>query len=337
MTRLDFDPDLERLGEALRASATIDLAREQRATGPAVAGRARHADTGLATRARRTRPRLSVLAGSTLAVAAPHKPPVAGRRRVVRISAAAAAAALGLAGVLVGLTLSAASPQSAYAEARKAIAATSAGAIRSGRLTLSFGLGGHKTLLTTAEWSGNDISIWDVELSRFGARRLVLSGATAYVRRIDGTWLRYPSGLHYRSASDLGRLGAIARTVRTLLTGSRADQILALVPGLHKTARPDGTTVYAGVIPAIDSAAASPTGDTAAGLVAALKSVGHNAQLQLIVGRDGLVRQMSDIVDHRTRAWTVQYSQLGTTPHISPPDSFREGRGSRVARASADR
>ena len=325
MTRLDFDPDLERLGEALRASATIDLAREERATGPAVAGRGRHADTGLATRARSPRPR--VLAGSTPAVAAPHKPPRAGRRRVVGISAAAAAAALGLAGVLVGLTLSAASPQSAYAEARKAIAATSPGAVRSGRLTLTFGLGGHKTLVTVAEWSGNDISIWDVELSRFGARRIVLSGAAAYVQRVDGTWLRYPSGLRYPSASDLGRLGAIARTVRTLLTGSRADQILALVPGLHKTAQPDGTTVYAGIIPARDSAAASPTADTAAGLVAALNSVGNNAQLQLVVGRDGLVRQMSEIVDHRTRAWTVQYSQLGTTPHISPPDSFRERRG----------
>jgi hypothetical protein len=55
MTRLDFDPDLERLGEALRASTTTDLAREER---PA-----------LATRARRTRPRRRVLAGSTLGLA----------------------------------------------------------------------------------------------------------------------------------------------------------------------------------------------------------------------------------------------------------------------------
>ena len=319
MTRLDFDPDLERLGDALRASAAIDLAREERAAGPSFAGRRRHADSVLATRARRTRPHGGVLAGSTLAVAAPHRPPVAGRRRVVRISAVAAAAALGLAGVLVGLTLSAASPQSAYAEARKAIAATSVGAVRSGRLTLTFGLGGQKTLLTAAEWSGKDISIWDVELSRFGARQLVLIGADAYEQRVDGTWLRYPS------ASALGRrLGAIARTVRTLLTGSRADQILALVPGLHKTAEPDGTTAYAGTIPASHSAAASPTGNTAARLVAALRSAGHDAQLRLIVGSDGLVRQMSEIVDHRTRAWTIQYTQLGTTPPVSPPDTFRE-------------
>jgi hypothetical protein len=57
MTRLDFDPDLERLGEALRASTTIDLAREQRA------------DARVATRARRARLRPRLLAGSTLGMA----------------------------------------------------------------------------------------------------------------------------------------------------------------------------------------------------------------------------------------------------------------------------
>jgi hypothetical protein len=68
MTRLDFDPDLERLGEALRASTTIDLAREERAAGPIGVGRARHGDDVVAKPARRTRPRL--LAGATVAVAA---------------------------------------------------------------------------------------------------------------------------------------------------------------------------------------------------------------------------------------------------------------------------
>ncbi|MGH2884826.1 MAG: hypothetical protein ACRDPA_19350, partial [Solirubrobacteraceae bacterium] len=42
MTRLDFDPDLERLGDALRASTTVDLAREERAARSSVTpGRAR--------------------------------------------------------------------------------------------------------------------------------------------------------------------------------------------------------------------------------------------------------------------------------------------------------
>jgi len=52
MTRLDLDPDLERLGDALRASAAVDLAREKRAA-----------------RLARTRLRPRVLAGSSLGLA----------------------------------------------------------------------------------------------------------------------------------------------------------------------------------------------------------------------------------------------------------------------------
>jgi hypothetical protein len=70
MTRLDFDPDLERLGEALRASTSIDLAREERATRPV----------------RRTRPRPRVLAGSTLGLAG------VGAALVLALSAGGAAA-----------------------------------------------------------------------------------------------------------------------------------------------------------------------------------------------------------------------------------------------------
>ena len=55
MTRLDFEPDLERLGDALRASTAADLAGEERAARPA--------------RAWRTGPRRRVLAVSTLGLA----------------------------------------------------------------------------------------------------------------------------------------------------------------------------------------------------------------------------------------------------------------------------
>jgi len=62
MTRLDLDPDLknldpdlERLGDALRASTAIELAREQR--------------SDRTSSARRARPRRRVLAGSTLGLA----------------------------------------------------------------------------------------------------------------------------------------------------------------------------------------------------------------------------------------------------------------------------
>jgi hypothetical protein len=69
MTRLDFDPDLERLGVALRDSTTIDLAREEQAARPTGVGRGRHAGAGPATRAPRTRPGSRVLAGGTLGLA----------------------------------------------------------------------------------------------------------------------------------------------------------------------------------------------------------------------------------------------------------------------------
>ncbi len=58
MTRLDFDPDLDRLGQALRASTAIDLAREEQA--------ARSADTPRRASLLR-RPR--AIAGGTLGLA----------------------------------------------------------------------------------------------------------------------------------------------------------------------------------------------------------------------------------------------------------------------------
>ena len=71
MTRLELDPDLERLGDALRAGATIDLAREERAARPSGAGRGDRADAEFATRAggARSRRRPRILAGGTLGLA----------------------------------------------------------------------------------------------------------------------------------------------------------------------------------------------------------------------------------------------------------------------------
>ena len=54
MTRLDLDPDLERLGEALRASTTIDLAREERANAPVATGLGGHACVRAFSRAARS-------------------------------------------------------------------------------------------------------------------------------------------------------------------------------------------------------------------------------------------------------------------------------------------
>jgi hypothetical protein len=82
MTRPDFDPDLERLGDALRASTTTDLAREEELARPAVAARG-----GLAAAwARRTLQRPRVFAGGTLGLAG------VGAALVLALSAGGAAA-----------------------------------------------------------------------------------------------------------------------------------------------------------------------------------------------------------------------------------------------------
>jgi hypothetical protein len=84
MTLLDLDPDLERLGEALRASTAIDLAREERA---ARANGGVHSDAAFAARPSRTRRRPRILAGGTLGLAG------VGAALVLALSGSAAAPA----------------------------------------------------------------------------------------------------------------------------------------------------------------------------------------------------------------------------------------------------
>lgn len=66
MTDLNLDPDLRRLGEGLRASTAIDLAREQQDARPISSRRGRRRASGNATRTP-LRPR--ILAGGTLGLA----------------------------------------------------------------------------------------------------------------------------------------------------------------------------------------------------------------------------------------------------------------------------
>ena len=99
MTRVDFDPDLERLGEALRASTAIDLARENQAA---------YAHRPEPRRARLPRPRL--LAGGTLGLAG------VGAALVLALSGSAASPAFavtksGDGSVLVTLNQDSALPQ----------------------------------------------------------------------------------------------------------------------------------------------------------------------------------------------------------------------------------
>jgi hypothetical protein len=253
-------------------------------------------------------------------------PHLAPRRRLIALSTAAAAA-LSLAGLLVALTLSGAGPASAYAAAKKAVAATSAGALDSGTLTLTSGgpdstRDGSASMVTTVRWNGNALAIASGGEAHVlpGFVQLLLVGGGVYLQRADGSWL------HYASEADLGPplyAGAV-QAARGLAAGSRAAQIIASAHGLQKTVQPDGSTVYSGTIPPGNPAEVAPSNDTATQIM--LPSFGPGGAFQMIVGSDGLVTQMSETASPPlTDAWSIEYSQLGSTPQITPPTTYTEG------------
>jgi len=221
-----------------------------------------------------------------------------------------AALAIATVAVALGLTLSAASPQSAYAAAKEALAATDASS--SGTMTSTFGLGDHMTNRTT-QWHGNDLSISGDHGSLWGATQVLLIGGNVYAQQPDGTWQ------HYASESDAGRLATALQMARVDVAGSNAAQILAVVTGLQKTVQPDGSTVYTGTIPASKQAEVTPTDDTATRLGARLASTGRVSRFKLVVGSDGLVKHMDETAEDGSSSWNVEYSQLGSTPPITAP------------------
>jgi hypothetical protein len=128
------------------------------------------------------------------------------------------------------------------------------------------------------------------------------------------------------------------------IAGTTAQQILALATEVQKTPQADGTTVYTGTIPnSIADAGIAPSDDSAItrmifgvlkskeGGALALGGGNHNdLQLQMSVGGDGLVKQVSVTFQQQdtgtpaldgTYMWSITYSQLGSTQPITAPAS----------------
>jgi hypothetical protein len=251
--------------------------------------------------------------------------PPARRARLIGLSAAAAT--LAVAAVITGLLLATASLESAYAAARKALAATSAAALHSGTMSLTVTHGSSRWTLYTVRWHGHDIAVSGGQGHALGPnRQLVLAGDGAYLQQADGRWV------HYRTETAVGpKLGPAVRLARDDVSGSTPAAILALATHLRKTVRPDGSALYTGTIPTSrgDSAVA-PRDDTIMGVITRLRSVGRHAGFRLVVGRDGLVSQMSETfqsqdakrpADNGTWTWAIRYSHLSSTSPISPPSA----------------
>jgi hypothetical protein len=243
------------------------------------------------------------------------------------------------AAVVLGLTLSAAAPSSASAAARRALAATAAAP--SGTMTTTVLHGGVTHTVDAARWNGRDIAF---SPGLGPIPQLLLIGGGMYVRTSDGTWL------HYANASNVAPkpLGGLMQLARDNIAGTTAQQVLALAIHVQKTAQPDGGTVYAGTIPgsSLDPAILRGNDAVTSMILGAQKRTGlmfgvgsnqgdapgglqNDLQLQMSVGGDGLVRQVSvtfqqdtgsSAVDD-TYTWSVTYSQLGSTPPITAPAS----------------
>jgi hypothetical protein len=265
------------------------------------------------------------------------------QRRSFRIAIPTfAGLAAATAAVVLGLTVSAASPSSAEAGARRALAATAAAP--SGTMTTTVLHAGVSQTVEGARWNGHDIAFSPGDGP---IPQLLLIGAGMYVQTSAGTWL------HYANASDVGPkpLGGLGQLARDTIAATTPEQILALATGVQKTAQPDGTTVYTGTIPASSLDPALVSGDDAItnmilgaqkrtdGMVGVGKaSAGtpgtpccqSDLQLRMTVGRDGLVDQVNVTFQQQNASspaadgaytWSVTYSQLGSTPSITPPPS----------------
>jgi hypothetical protein len=260
-------------------------------------------------------------------------------RRVIGV-AVTVAAAVGVVGVVVGLTLTAASPPSADAAARRALAATAAAP--SGTMTTIVLHAGVTHTIDAARWNGSDIAF---SPGVGPIPQLLLIGGGMYVQTSDGTWL------HYAKASDVGPkpLGGLVQLAHDNIAGTSPQQILALATHVQKATQSDRTTVYTGTIPnsSLDPGLV-PGNDAITSMILGAQKrtdmifgVGGNGgdapggyqndlQLQMSVGSDGLVKEVSVTFQRQgtgspavdgTYRWSVTYSQLGSTPPITAPAS----------------
>ena len=242
------------------------------------------------------------------------------------------------AAIVLGLTLSAASPSGASAAARRALAATAAAP--SGTMTTTVLHAGVTHTIDATRWNGHDIA-FSTGFDQFP--QLVLTGGGMYVQRSDGSWL------HYVNASDVGPkpLGGLTHLAQDNIAGTAAQQVLSLATQVQSMVQPDGTTLYTGTIPSGSINAGNDPGDNAiismilgaqkrtdmmfgAGKGDAPGGQLNNLQLQMSVGGDGLVQQVSVTFQGQdtgsaavdgSYTWTVTYSQLGSTPPITAPPS----------------
>ena len=268
------------------------------------------------------------------------------RRRLISLSLGFAVAALAV--VVGGLTVGSESPQSAYAAAHRALAATSAQ--RSGTMTVTV----NGATLSTLRWNDHRIALRKDQSSPLVLGhvlgpdlQMLLIGGGVYLQHQDGTWT------HYAHRADVGdKLGPEVEGLAAETHPNNALEILSVASNLKKTSGPGGTTIYTGTIRNahvdpqmtlsqndVTQMLAKLRGEGASDANAPGGSYPDTSKLRMIVGHHGLVERISFIFQqpycraglpncpesgpptdpHRTITWSVQYSHLGDNRPITPP------------------
>jgi hypothetical protein len=241
------------------------------------------------------------------------------KRRLIGFSAVGAL--LSTAAVLAAVALfTGSSPQSAYAAANAAVAATSANAVDSGTIVTRLSGDGTVMMTQTTRWNGSDISL--VIVSAAGqASELRLIGENIYEQppSSDGRWTHYAG-----DASESGFMKVMLASAQADVAGTTTRNILDVTDNLERVDNADGSTTYKGtakansVIGRFDVTGAPRAVRTLA--KAFYRST--EASVELTVSSDGQISRLSVgyRMDGITSTETSDFSRLGSTAAITAPD-----------------
>jgi hypothetical protein len=284
-------------------------------------------------------------------IAAEDVPPVGERSRAAtravsrrRLAAGAllAAAAAAAAVLAVGWPGDDGGVENAVAAVKRAATVTAASADRSGTAVLRITHDGELWAGTTIRWSDGDIAIsgdTPGRSGRAGAEMRVVDGVLYGTDPVEGGWIEQgsPANIDPDSGTTPGEHLA---AVREDVEGVTLRRLGENITGLTTTVLDDGSTVYAGTVPAGQIARESGFKEGEHIRVFPFGYVAHDEAADpaapldtaITVGADGLIRELS--VSWGTWVYTVAYSDLGATAAPVAPKNAKSLL--RMRRAAAD-
>jgi hypothetical protein len=247
------------------------------------------------------------------------------------------AGALVVAAAAVAAVLTVGSPgddagiENAAAAVKRAATVTAASADRSGTAVVRMTHEGEVWAGRTIRWHDNDIAILGDAPQRgrkAGDELRVVDGTLYGIDPVDGRWVQMgsPASIDPDSGTTPAEyLAAVREDVEGLTLRRLGDNIT----GLTTTRLDDGSTVYAGTVPAGQIARESGFKEGQRIRVFPFGYVAHDEAADpaapldtaITVGEDGLIRQLA--VTWGTWTYTVSYSDLGTTAAVAAPKNAK--------------